>query len=286
MQPILLHLLATALYAGLAVHFWRSRWKGPVLDQPVSGLAAWERAWLLVALIAHGATLAAEIFPGSLPGAEYPHGPTMRFGFSVAVSVIFWLAIALYWIESFYARMEGLQMLGLPLAAAFSLLPAIFPSHHLVANAGSVVFRAHFLMAMLAYSLFTLAALHSILMAITERRLHRGRLTPLFAGLPPLLTMEALLFRLIHAAFALLTLTLLTGVLFSESMFGKAMSFNHKTLFAFLSWGIFAALLLGRALRGWRGRKALRWTMAGFVALVLAYVGSRFVLEVLLGRPA
>ncbi|HMX15870.1 MAG TPA: cytochrome c biogenesis protein CcsA [Rhodocyclaceae bacterium] len=286
MPPILLHLLATALYAGLAMHFWRTRWKGPVLDQPVAGLVAWERAWLLVALLMHGATLAAEIFPGSLAGGQDPHGPVMRFGFSVAVSVIFWLAIALYWIESFYARMEGLQMLGLPLAAVFSLLPALFPSQHLVVNAGSMAFRAHFLMAMLAYSLFTLAALHAVLMAVTERRLHRGRLTPLFAGLPPLLTMEALLFRLIHIAFALLTLTLLTGVVFSESMFGKALTFNHKTVFAFLSWAIFAALILGRTLRGWRGRKALRWTMAGFAALVLAYVGSRFVLEVLLGRTS
>jgi ABC-type uncharacterized transport system permease subunit len=84
----------------------------------------------------------------------------------------------------------------------------------------------------------------------------------------------------------LLTLTLASGVLFSESLFGKALTFNHKTVFAFLSWIIFAYLLAGRHLRGWRGRKALRWTLAGFVALLLAYVGSRFVLEVILGRAA
>jgi ABC-type uncharacterized transport system permease subunit len=177
-------------------------------------------------------------------------------------------------------------MLGLPLAALCVLLPPIFPGQHLLANAGSAVFRAHFLMAMLAYSLFTLAALHAILMAVAERRLHRGRLTPLLAGLPPLLTMEALLFRLIHIAFGLLTLTLASGVLFSETLFGQALPFNHKTVFAFLSWLIFAALLGGRHLRGWRGRTALRWTLAGFAALLLAYVGSRFVLEVILGRSA
>ncbi|MCX8018197.1 MAG: cytochrome c biogenesis protein CcsA, partial [Rhodocyclaceae bacterium] len=157
---------------------------------------------------------------------------------------------------------------------------------HLVANAGSLTFRLHFLMAMLAYSLFTLAALHAILMAVTEKRLHRGRLTPLFAGLPPLLTMEALLFRLIHIAFVLLTLTLVSGVLFSEQIFGKALPFNHKTVFAVLSWLIFGALLIGRHRYGWRGRKALHWTLAGFGVLLLAYVGSRFVLEVILGRPA
>jgi len=125
-----------------------------------------------------------------------------------------------------------------------------------------------------------------VLMAVAEKSLHRGRLTPLLASLPPLLTMEALLFRLIHVAFALLTLTLASGILFSESLFGKALTFNHKTVFAILSWLIFALLLAGRHFRGWRGRKALHWTLAGFVALLLAYVGSRFVLEVILGRPA
>jgi ABC-type uncharacterized transport system permease subunit len=77
---------------------------------------------------------------------------------------------------------------------------------------------------------------------------------------------------------------LVSGVFFSETLFGKALTFNHKTIFAILSWLIFAALLTGRHFRGWRGRVALRWTLAGFAALLLAYVGSRFVLEVILGR--
>lgn len=274
MPEILLHVVAATLYAGLALHFWRTRWRGPVLDQPMAGLAAWERIVLLAAIMVHGVTLAQEVFPGS----------GMRFGFAAALSLILWLAIALYWIESFYARMDGLQMLGLPLAALCVLLPAFFPGQHVLANAGSAAFRAHFLMAMFAYGLFTLAALHSILMAVAEKRLHRGHLSPLLSGLPPLLTMEALLFRLIHVAFVLLTLTLASGILFSETLFGKALTFNHKTVFAFLSWLIFGALLVGRHLRGWRGRVALRWTLAGFGALLLAYVGSRFVLEVILHR--
>jgi ABC-type uncharacterized transport system permease subunit len=274
----LAHFLAATLYLGLATHFWHTRWRGAVLDQPVKGLALWERTWLAAALFFHGATLGIGIFPQDEGG--------MHFGFAVALSMMTWLAVALYWIESFYARMEGLQMLGLPLAAGCALLPWLLPGQHILANATSLTFRLHFLMAMLAYSLFTLAALHAILMAVTEKRLHRGRLTPLFAGLPPLLTMEALLFRLIHFAFGLLTLTLLSGVLFSEHLFGKALPINHKTVFAVLSWLIFGALLVGRHRHGWRGRTALRWTLAGFAVLLLAYVGSRFVLEVILGRPA
>jgi ABC-type uncharacterized transport system permease subunit len=96
--------------------------------------------------------------------------------------------------------------------------------------------------------------------------------------------MEALLFRMIVIAFFLLTVALGSGVIFSEAIFGKAMALDHKTLFAFASWGIFAALLIGRRIYGWRGRIALRWTLTGFLFLLLAYIGSRFVSEVLLGR--
>ena len=276
MPAILLHLLAAALYLSLAVHFWRTRWRGPALDQPPSQLGLLTRTWLLVAIIAHGVTVATELFGGG----------QMRFGFAVAISLMLWLALAFYWVESFYARMDGLQMLGLPLAAVGVLLPLAFPSQHLLVNADSPLFRAHFLIAMLAYSLFTLAALHAMLMMTAERSLHRGRLPHIVANLPPLLTMEALLFRLIHIAFVLLTFTLLSGIFFSEALFGQALALNHKTVFAILSWLIFAGLLLGRHLRGWRGQLALRWTLAGFFALLLAYVGSRFVIEVLLGRGA
>ena len=98
------------------------------------------------------------------------------------------------------------------------------------------------------------------------------------------MTLEALLFRILTLGFVLLTLTLATGFVFSEELFGKAVRFNHKTVFGIISWVIFAALLYGRYAWGWRGRKALRWTLAGFAALLLAYVGSMFVLEVILGR--
>lgn len=271
-----MHLPAAALYLGLAVHFWRSRWRGPLLAQPVvtAGLGPIERGLLLAAIVAHAIGLRLAIFDAD----------GMRFGFAIALSVMFWLAMTMYWIESFYTRMDGLLIPGLPASVLAALLPGLFADSHLLVNADSLAFRLHFLVAMLAYSLFTLAALHALLMMVAEKGLHRGHLSPLLAGLPPLLTMETLLFRLIHVAFVLLTLTLLSGIVFSESLFGKAMSFNHKTLFAILSWLIFAALLYGRHRHGWRGRLALRWTLAGFLSLLLAYVGSRFVLEVILGR--
>lgn len=276
MPQILLYLLASALYAGLAYHFWRSRWRGPLLDQPLRGLSTPERLTLLGALLIHAITLRLQIIDGA----------SLRFGFAIALSVILWLAIALYWVESFYARMEGLQILGLPLAAVCVMIPAILPEQHVLTNIDTPAFRLHFLAAMAAYSLFTLAALHAALMALAEKNLHRGRLSPLLSGLPPLLTMEALLFRLIHVAFVLLSLTVASGLFFSEELFGKALTWNHKTIFGVLSWLIFAGLLMGRHFRGWRGKQALRWTLAGFFALLLAYVGTRFVLEILLSRSA
>jgi ABC-type uncharacterized transport system permease subunit len=125
--------------------------------------------------------------------------------------------------------------------------------------------------------------LHAVLISIVERQLH-GRPAQVDRGLPPLLSMEALVFRLTAAAFVVLTLTFVVGTMYSESIFGRAMRFDHKTVFVVLSWLIFGWLLLGRWRYGWRGRTAFRWTLAGFVMLMLAYPGSRFVLEVVLGR--
>jgi len=150
-----------------------------------------------------------------------------------------------------------------------------------------LIAESHGWIAALAYGLFTLAALQALLMAVVEKRLHQGILVPLLpwcARLPPLMTLEAMLFRLIHVAFALLTLTVISGNVFSEELFHRALTFNHKTLFALLSWIIFAHLLAGRHFWGWRGRRALHWTLTGFATLLLAYVGTWFVREIILGR--
>jgi len=278
-MPILLYGIVALAYAGLAYHFWRTRW-GTGLPQAV---APWERIAILAPLCVHSWLL----YQGLFAAAEF------RFGFGYALSCMMWLAVLIYWVESLFVKLEGLQPLVLGAAAVCAPLPALFPGLPTPPDAQSLEFRLHMALAMLAYSLFTIAALHAMLMTLVERRLHHhrgagalaeGPLGGPLAALPPLLTLEALLFRLIGSGFALLTLTLATGMLNSEEIFGRPISFNHKTLFAVISWFIFAALLGGRYLYGWRGRTALRWTLAGFITLLLAYVGSRFVLEVILKR--
>ena len=101
---------------------------------------------------------------------------------------------------------------------------------------------------------------------------------------PPLLVMERLLFRALTVGFVLLTATLVTGIGFHEYLFGRPLRFDHKTVFSILSWATFGVLLFGRWQYGWRGRLALRYVFGGFIALMLAYIGTQFVFEVLLGR--
>jgi ABC-type uncharacterized transport system permease subunit len=258
------------MYVGLAWHFWRTRWN----RTEAPALRVWERAALLVPLGLHGWLLYQGVFAKEL-----------RFGFAQALSVMMFIGVALYWIESLFYSLEGMQPLVLPLAALAVPLPAIFPGlASSGAHAQAAEFKLHLALAMIAYGLFIIALLHATLMALAERSLHQ-RNSGFFVNLPPLLTLETLLFRIIGAAFVFLTLTLITGIAFSETLFGRALRFDHKTVFAVASWLIFGLLLVGRLRYGWRGRTALRWTLSGFLMLFLAYVGSRFVLEVLLGRP-
>jgi ABC-type uncharacterized transport system permease subunit len=285
MPDIVLHLAVSALYGGLALHFWRTRWRS---GSTAGRMAQWERASLLAPIVLHAWLLQLDLVAPEQP----------RFGFGQALSVMLWLAVVIYWVESLFYSLDGMQPLVLPLAALAVPLPALFPGLA-IAHSASTEFRMHLILGMAAYSVFTIAMLHALLMALAERALHKrhslhggegkaasanGPLSGPLAGLPPLLTLERLLFRLIGLAFVLLTLTLATGVVFSESLFGRAIRFDHKTLFALLSWLTFAILLVGRYAYGWRGRTALRFTLLGFVMLLLAYVGSRFVLEVVLGR--
>ena len=272
---ILPYLANALLYAALAFYVWRTRWS------PAGGAPAADGAFnvpehyaVLVPLALHTWLLARAVFAAD----------GLHLGIGNAVSAILWLTVLIYWLGNFFYRLDGLQSLVLPVAAAAVVLPAAFPSLKPLPNTELLAFKIHLLIAMAAYSLFTIASLHVLLMALLERKLHDGALPQALRRLPPLLAMEALLFRILWAGFILLTLTLASGVVFSEELFGRAAKFNHKTVFGVLSWIVFAALLGGRLVYGWRGRVAVRWTLAGFLMLVLAYVGSKFVLEVVLGR--
>lgn len=260
------YLLAALLYAVCAVMPARLR-------LPISLATA--LAWLL-----HGTALSnAVLAPGSL-----------RLGFAVMLSIALWISVLVYWLENRNFTLDSLRVLVLPSAAFAVILPALFPGKLIALDGKSALFSWHVAIALLAYSTLTIAAFHGVLMAVQESRLHTrttagsGWFGAAIDRLPALLTMEKLLFRMIAIGFVFLTLTVLSGVFFSEQLFGRAVKWDHKTVFSLLSWVLFGLLLAGRKWRGWRGKTALSFTLLGFATLLLAYVGSRFVLEVVLHR--
>lgn len=142
--------------------------------------------------------------------------------------------------------------------------------------------KLHAILALLGYSVLSIAAALAILLALQERALHARRFDGIVRTLPPLTLTEALMFRLIGAGFVLLTLTLVTGLLFVTNLFDQHLA--HKTALSIAAWFVFGALLYGRWRYGWRGRRAVNLTLIGMALLLLAFFGSRFVLEVLLKR--
>lgn len=229
------------------------------------------RMALLAAWVLHGAALAWSLL-----------GDAPRFGFAPALSVTAWLVLTVYAVErQVFPQLRARWALA-ALGAAAVLLALVFPGTPLQVT-GSAWLPLHWALGVAAYGLFAAAVVHAWLMQRTERTMRMAAEPQ--AGLP-LLTLERLTFRFTTAGFVLLSATLLAGVFFSEVLYGQAWRWDHKSVFSVLSWGAFALLLLGRARFGWRGRKAVRVIYVGSLLLLLAYVGSRFVLEVVLRRPA
>ncbi len=256
------YLITALIYAALAGIAWSHRASGQTANgNRATGGKAREvrfaaRAGVGAALALHAWLLCAALFSN--------RGTNLSLG--VALSLIAWLITAIYWIESFWYPVGALQRLILPYA-------------------GMPLFVLHLVVSLLAYGLITIAAMHALLAWLFESRLHSGSLPAFMRELPPLVEFERLTFRILTAGFVLLSLTVFSGMVFSEAVFGRPwQSTPHKIVFGIVAWAVFAMLIAGRRLRGWRGRVALRWTMAGFGFLLLAYVGSKFVLEVILHR--
>jgi ABC-type uncharacterized transport system permease subunit len=253
--------LALAAAAAYAVPAAAAR----LLSEPVARVA------LLAAWLLHAMVLALGLL-----------GDSPRFGFAPALSVTAWLVLTVYAVEQkFFPQLKARWALA-GLGTAAVLLALAFPGSPLHPTA-SAWLPLHWALGIASYGLFAAAVVHAWLMTRAEREIRQAAQP--HAGVP-LLTLERLTFRFVGAGFVLLTATLLAGFFFTESLYGpgKAWKWDHKTVFSVLSWLAFALLLLGRSRFGWRGRKAVRVLYAGAVLLLLSYVGSRFVLEVVLGR--
>jgi ABC-type uncharacterized transport system permease subunit len=257
-------LLAMALYAHAA---WAASGKGAALSWRTMVLA-----WVL-----HGASLAMEIVePGR--GA--------RFGFAPALSVTLWLVVAAHALEKLSHSLLGARRVVCVLALVAIALALVWPGDARLAD--SPWAPLHWLLGLVSYGLVGAAVVHARMLDGAERKLrepkaagHAAAAREASPGLP-LMTLERLTFRFVDAGFVVLTLALVMGTWFALSRAGWR--WDHKTVFSLSGWIVMALLVTGRHVRGWRGRRATRWIYAGAFLLLMAYVGSRFVFEVLLGR--
>jgi ABC-type uncharacterized transport system permease subunit len=175
---------------------------------------------------------------------------------------------------------ENLLILLFPLGLLTTLMAQFAPAGTLqpiVAEQGLI---SHILLSILAYGMFTIAMFQALLLLVQDRQLKNKHPSGLIKNFPPLQTMESLLFGFLWAGWTLLSLSLISGWLFVENLFAQHLV--HKTLLSILAWIVFSVLLWGRNRLGWRGHKAIRWTLGGFCLLMLAYFGSKLVREYIL----
>jgi ABC-type uncharacterized transport system permease subunit len=240
----------------------RARW---------SGYARWLAP---PALLLHLLNLYVELFGAS----------GFDIGLFNAMSLFFWIAATICYLASLRWPMASLLLIVYPLTIA-ALSSAMFlhsPFVPLRDLPGGIAL--HIGLSLLGYGVFGLAAVQAAALGLLIRRLKHHQLQGMSAQLPPLQTMERLLFRMIWIGEALLLAAIASGAIFLENMFAQHLV--HKTILSILAWLVFAVLLWGRHRLGWRGMTAVKWTLSGFLLLILAYFGSKLVLELILHRPA
>jgi len=257
-SPLWMALAAVLAYAAAAL--------------PTAARQAWPATALVVGWALHLLVLLLDI------GGWGQTAEGARLGFAPVLSMTIWLVLAVYTVESRLVPLPRVRRWLALVGAAAVVLAWLFPGE--VRPIASPWAPLHFALGVASYGLFGAAVLHAALLGAAEKRL-RLRSAGAPEGGMPLLQLERLTFRFVEAGFAVLTATLLLGLLTSAQW-----HWDHKTVFSLLGWAVFAGLLAGRRLRGWRGQRATRWLYAGAALLLLAYVGSRFVLEVMLERGA
>ena len=200
------------------------------------------------------------------------------FGLANSASFVAWLIAILLFLSSISKPVHVLGIIVYPLAAITLVFSILFPDT--TEKVIPMSLASHVFLSITAYALLALAVCQSVLLKIQEKHLHARDINGFINKLPPLQTMEMLLFQSLRIGFYLLTLSLATGFIFIDDFFAQHLI--HKTVLSLVAWVIFATLIFGRRLFGWRGKQAITATQVGFVILVLAYFGSKFVLERLL----
>jgi len=225
-------------------------------------------------LIFHAAVLYQNIFPGQ----------GLHMGFYNTLSLMSWVILLLVILIAVIRPAENLTVIFLPVTAVSMLLELAFNVEHrvILVDSSAIGLRLHILLSIGAYALLCIAAVQSLVLALQEYQLRHKHPVQAMRLLPPMQTMEELLVQLLAIGFFLLSLSLATGLVFVHDIMQQHLA--HKTVLSILAWLLFGVVLLGRWLRGWRGRTLIRWILGGFILLMLAYFGSKLVLELILQR--
>ena len=235
------------------------------------GRPAWGARAQVLALVLHALWLAAT-FVG-----EADAGQGIRWGFAPVLSLTAWLVLTVHFTETRLVPISGLRRIFAVIGAASVVLALAFPGDVVIVTY-SIYAPLHWTLGIAAYALFGVAVVHAALLDAAERQMRQKGDAGLLGM--PLLSLERLTFLFVEAGFVVLTLAILIGL----STMAHWRWGDHKTVLSLASWATFAALIIGRRTRGWRGRQATRWVYAGAVLMLLAYAGSRFVFEVVLQR--
>lgn len=205
-----------------------------------------------------------------------------NFSFFSTASLVAMIVTLVLLIAALNKPVEKLGIVLFPITALMLILDISFPVQLHPLHTSNWAMSTHILTSIIAFSLLNIAALQAILLAIQDRQLKSHHPRRLVLSIPSLQTMESLLFQMIGAGLIFLSFALISGFLFIEDLFAQHLV--HKTVLSILAWIIFSCLLIGRQLYGWRGQTAIKWTLCGFISLLLAYFGSKMVLEIILHK--
>lgn len=225
-----------------------------------------------IAVMLHGILLTHNTF--------LPEG--INLGFFNAASLILWVIATLLLLTLLSKPVDNLILVLFPCTAISILLDASTSSVRLLSGNAEPGVSIHILTSILAYSFLTLSALQALFLAYQDYQLRHKHPGWVMRKLPPLQVMESLLFQMLMLGFSCLSFSLISGFVFLEDIFAQHLV--HKTVLSLIAWAVFAALLWGRWRYGWRGQTAIRWNLSGFFLLMLAYFGSKLVLELILNR--
>ena len=267
---ILFGVIAFVTYLLATILIVRSIFIAPVEHRTPKVSAYLLPAW--IAAVAHAAMLIDSLWSNA----------GINFSLPGTAALIILIIVLILLITALNKPVEKLGLLIFPLAAIVLVLALVFPQQSQHPHANSVGMQIHIFSSIIAFSLLNIAAVQAILLAIQDHQLHHHKSNRFIRSLPPIQTMESLLFQMIGAGMVLLTCSLVSGLMFVENLFAQHLA--HKTILSLLAWVLFCVLLWGRIRYGWRGKIAIRWTLGGFASLMLAYFGSRMVLELILQR--